>query len=100
MSHSIEEIFDHHWLNCIMNKLEENNNLFAEFEMTDNNVHIGETITYVNPLTSFKDIKKEQLMINIAKTMEKCYKGKQYYITTRGKNNSSHYYIVLSIIQN
>lgn len=89
-----------HWKYYIINKLDQNLNLFAEFELTswDNTYHNNPVMFKSGH--KLKEIEKKELLQLIKIVMETNFKNKQYIISTRSKDDTSHYYIVVSIMQN
>lgn len=81
-----------YWLIKITYELEQNDNLFAEFEISRNE-------TYGYDRYKLENINIKSLLSLIKNVMNTKYENKKYFITTRSKDDGLHYYIVLSIIQ-
>lgn len=92
-----EEI--NYWTIYIKNELTANKELFAEFEISGRKTYNYEPIVFSNG-HKLKEISKRTLLDIIVNIMETNYQDKKYFITTRTKDDSSHYYITLTIIQN
>ena len=87
------------WKKYIKSQIEENLNLFAEFELNRNHntyhefpiiFTCGYKLTYIN---------KNELLRNIKEVIETNFNNCKYFITTRTKSGSLHYYIVVSLIK-
>ena len=83
------------WIRNIQICFAENLNLYAEFELNSSHCVCKD----YHPYTPFK-IYKDKLLLYIKKFMDGQFKNIQYNVFTRTKDDSSHYYIIVSITQN
>lgn len=81
------------WKKYIEICLEENNNLYAEFEISYIN---NKTILSIFNVYGLLNIDKRNLLEQINKLMKE--KSFQYIISTRTKTDSYNYFVVLSVI--
>jgi hypothetical protein len=88
-----------YWKRYIVNELTDNLNLFAEFELSKFDKTYHDVQMAFKSGYKLKEIRKKKLIELIKSIMETNFKDKQYIISTRSKNDSLHYYIIVSIIQ-
>lgn len=74
-----------------------NNYLFAEFEISGNKTYNDNPICFKNGY-KLKDIDKKKLLDIIVNIMNNNFKTYKYFITTRTKENTKHFFIVLTLI--
>jgi hypothetical protein len=88
-----------YWKKYIINTLNSNANLFAEFEL-----YLSNTFTYFNEPVKFSDnyvlkgIKKIELLKLIKEVMKTDFPEYKHFVWTRAKYDSSHMYIVVSLV--
>lgn len=88
-----------YWLTHIKNELKSNGNLFCEFEMSGNKTYNYNPIIFSDDY-QLQEISKKTLLEMIKSIVKVECENKKYFITTRSKYDSNHYFIVVSIIQN
>lgn len=88
-----------YWKKYILNEFQENLNLFAEFELTRYNKTYHEWQIEFTSGYKLTEINKVELLQNVKEVIDINFNDCKYFITTRSKDDSSHYYIVISLIQ-
>ncbi len=90
-----------YWNSYIRSLFKENSNTFCEFEINRmNNVKFEfDNILCFADGYKLKSTSKSELIPMIIKYIQSNYPDSQYFISTRSKDDSSNYYLVVSIIQ-
>ncbi len=89
-----------YWLIYIKNEFVNNLNLYAEFLISCCDYTYFEYDVTFKSGYKLKAIDKKILLQYIKKYIDINFANSQYIVSTRSKDNSSLYYIVISIIQN
>lgn len=88
-----------YWESCIIHEFKENLDLFGEFEINSfNRTCLRGQIIFKNGY-QLTDITKKEFLQILIKVLTSKYQDYKYIISTRAKNDTSHYYIVASLIQ-
>ena len=88
-----------YWESYIIHEFKENLDLFAEFEFSRWNQTCLQGQINFNNGYKLTDITKKEFLQILIKVLTTKYQDHKYIISTRTKNDSSHYYIVASLIQ-
>lgn len=90
-----------YWNSYIGSLFRENSHTFCEFEITrfgDVKFNFESVLCFADGY-KLKSTNKSKLIPMIIKYIQSNYPDSQYFISTRAKDDSSNYYLVVSIIQ-